>query len=225
MLYSLPAMEWKTSPDLVPYEDAVHWMEERVNAIRASDADEIVWLLEHPPLYTAGTSAKASDLLNAQFPVHQTGRGGQYTYHGPGQRVAYVLTDLQKRGGDVRRYVWNLEEWIIQTLAELGVRGERRDGRIGIWVEENNPRSSSPTDGSADNAVVESKIAAIGVRVRNGVTYHGVSLNVNPDLSHYAGIIPCGIDAYGVTSLEALDPAIKMQDADAALHKTFAVIF
>jgi lipoyl(octanoyl) transferase len=203
-------MEFITTPGLVHYEAAIAEMEARVAAIRAGSASEAVWLLEHPPLYTAGTSAKAADLLQAQFPVHQTGRGGQYTYHGPGQRIAYVMLDLQQRGGDIRKYVWQLEEWIIQTLAKFDVRGERREGRIGIWVAQD---------------TTESKIAAIGVRVRSGVTYHGVSINLDPDLSHYNGIVPCGIDEFGVTSLAALGASYSPAAVDAALQKTFAQIF
>jgi lipoyl(octanoyl) transferase len=197
-------MEWKTSPDLVKYDDAIAFMERRVAAIREQNADEIIWFLEHPPLYTAGTSAKAEDLIAAQFPVHQTGRGGQYTYHGPGQRIAYIMLDLQKRGGDVRKFVQSLEEAIIHTLADLDITGERRDGRIGIWTTHHE---------------VEEKIAAIGVRVTKGVTWHGLSLNINPDLAHYAGIIPCGISEYGVTSLQELGVTKKMQEIDVLLQQ------
>ncbi|MDB5478704.1 MAG: lipB [Alphaproteobacteria bacterium] len=199
-------IEWIKTPGLVKYEEAVAEMEKRVAAIRAGTAPEAVWLLEHPPLYTAGTSAKAADLLAPRFPVHQTGRGGQYTYHGPGQRIAYVMLNLAARGGDIRRYVWQLEDWVIQSLAALGIRGERREGRIGIWVGQ----------GSSEN-----KIAAIGVRVRGGVTYHGVSINVYPDLSHYAGIIPCGINAFGVTSLADMGNHAGMEKLDTALQENF----
>lgn len=195
---------------LLNYEAAVSEMETRVAAIRAGEQGEAVWLVEHPPLFTGGTSAKNDDLLEARFPVYQTGRGGQYTYHGPGQRVAYVMLDLQKRGGDIRHYVWQLEEWIIRTLAEFGIKGERREGRIGIWV----------VSGS-----IENKIAAIGVRVRSGVTYHGLAINVNPDLSHYAGIIPCGIDEFGVTSFENLGKVISLAELDKALLKTWPEVF
>ncbi len=185
-------------------------MAARVDAIRAGTADEAVWLLEHPPLYTAGTSAKATDLLQADFPIYETGRGGQYTYHGPGQRVAYVMVDLQKRGGDIRRFVWTLEEAIIRTLAVLGVTGERREGRIGIWVQ-------TPAG--------EKKIAAIGVRVTKGVTWHGLSLNVHPNLAHYAGIVPCGLSAYGVTSLEELGKPTEMHTVDAVLAQQLQALF
>jgi len=202
--------EWINTAGLVNYEAAVSEMETRVAAIRANAKPEAVWLLEHPSLYTAGTSARAGDLLNAQFPVFQTGRGGQYTYHGPGQRIAYVMVDLQNRGGDVRKFVWQLEEWLIRTLAEFGITGERREGRIGIWVV---------TDSG------EAKIAAIGVRVRHGVTYHGISINVDPDLSHYAGIIPCGIQEFGVTSMAQLGKKISLTELDQALKKTWDNVF
>jgi lipoyl(octanoyl) transferase len=200
-------MEWIVSPEPVLYPDAVSFMESRVAGIRAGTADEAVWLVEHPPLYTAGTSAKAEDLLTHKFPVFETGRGGQYTYHGPGQRVAYVMLDLKKRQEipDIRRYIYNLEEWIIRTLAEFGVRGERREGRVGIWVDHRNGQ--------------ESKIAAIGVRVRHWVTYHGISINVDPDLSHFTGIVPCGIKDHGVTSFAALGKNISLPDLDAALRR------
>src|SRR5205823_6357417 len=172
------AIEWRHGDGLVPYEDAVAEMESRVAAIRAGAAPELVWLLEHPPLYTAGTSARPEDLLDPRYlPVHRTGRGGRYTYHGPGQRIAYVMLDLSRRGRDVRCHVHRIEEWMIRTLARYGIRGERRDGRIGVWVV--------PPDGG------EEKIAAIGVRVRRWVTYHGVALNVDPELDHYRGIVPC----------------------------------
>lgn len=193
-------MEWKFSDELVEYEEAVSFMENRVAAIRADEADELVWFLEHPPLYTAGTSAKADDLLNPRFPVFDTGRGGQYTYHGPGQLVAYVMVDLKRHGPepDLKKYIHNLEEWIIRSLAALRVKGERREGRVGIWV--------------ADEAGPENKIAAIGVRVRHWVSYHGISLNIDPDLSHFGGIVPCGIAEHGVTSLQALGrPASQSQ--------------
>ncbi len=204
-------VEWRTASGLVPYEDAVRAMEARVAAIRAGTAGELVWLVEHPPLYTAGTSARDTDLLDAaRFPVHRTGRGGQYTYHGPGQRVAYVMLDLDTRGRDVRAFVTALEEWLIRALARLGVVGERRPGRVGIWVA---------------RGAREDKIAAIGVRVRRWVSYHGVALNVNPDLGHYGGIVPCGISEHGITSLADLGVAATMEDADAALRTAFAGIF
>src|SRR5438874_6655952 len=193
------AIEWRCSDRPVPYEEAVAAMEQRIAAIRNGAAPELVWLLEHPPLYTAGTSARAEDLLDPQrLPVHKSGRGGQYTYHGPGQRIAYLLLDLDRRGRDIRCHVWRLEEWIIATLARFGIRGERRDGRVGVWI----PRP----DGGDD------KIAAIGVRVRHWVSYHGVALNIDPDLDQYRGIIPCGIapeiSGHGVTSLARLGVTI-----------------
>lgn len=202
------SMEWEITPGLVPYPEALARMEARVAAIRGEGASDLVWLLEHPPLYTAGTSAKASDLLDPRFPVYQAGRGGEYTYHGPGQRVAYVMIDLKKRQAvpDIKKYVRQLEEWIIRALSEFGVTGERRDGRVGIWV--------ATPDGH------EAKIAAIGVRVRRWVAYHGIAINVNPDLSHFEGIVPCGIRDYGVTSLSVLlGRDVSMADVDAALKK------
>ena len=187
-------------------------MEERVTAIRDYGAPELVWLLEHPPLYTAGTSAAPEELLDAaRFPVYAAGRGGRYTYHGPGQRIAYLMLDLKRRGGDIRRYVHLLEELAIRTLAEFGVHGERREGRIGIWVELG--------DGS------EAKIGAIGVRVRRWVSYHGLALNLRPDLGHFQGIVPCGISEYGVTSLAALGVRADLADLDAALRRSFADLF
>ena len=205
-------IEWRVSDQLVPYEEALAFMEERVAAIRAGTAPECVWLLEHPPLYTAGTSAKPEDLLwHDRFPVYQTGRGGQFTYHGPGQRVAYVMLDLKKRGGDVRGYVHDLEEWLIRTLARFTVQGERRDGRVGIWVARGMGR--------------EDKVAAIGVRVRQWVTFHGISLNVDPDLSHFQGIVPCGISQHGVTSLWDLGNTPTMQDVDSAMMAAWDEVF
>jgi lipoyl(octanoyl) transferase len=208
-------VEWRTSSAAVPYEFAVDEMERRVAGIRAGAAPELVWLLEHPPLYTAGTSAINEDLLEpGRFPVHRAGRGGRYTYHGPGQRVVYVMLDLARRGQDVRCYVHRLEEWGIRTLAQFGVTGERREGRVGIWV---------------GHGLGESKIAAIGVRVRRWVTYHGMAINIDPDLDHYRGIIPCGIDpessGRGVTSLAALGIPATMTDADTALRATFDQAF
>jgi lipoyl(octanoyl) transferase len=205
-------VEWRIGTTLVDYRDAVEEMEGRVAAIRAGTAGELVWLLEHPPLYTAGTSARAEELLDpGRFPVHRTGRGGRYTYHGPGQRIAYVMLDLRRRGQDVRCYVHQLEEWVIRTLARFGVRGERRDGRVGIWVV----RPSGN----------EEKIAAIGVRVRQWVTYHGLALNVDPELENYRGIIPCGIAGHGVTSLTELGIAATTEEVDAALRRTFPEVF
>jgi len=204
------AIEWRLDPAPVGYEAAVAAMEARLHAIRHAGAPELVWLLEHPPLFTAGTSAQESDLVAAILPVHRTGRGGQWTYHGPGQRVGYVMLDLTARGGDLRAYVRNLEEWLIRTLADFSVRGERRAGRVGIWVAAGGR---------------EDKIAAIGVRIRQGVTYHGVSLNLNPDLTHYRGIVPCGISEHGVTSLHALGIATSMAELDGALRANFEPIF
>ena len=205
-------IEWRVSDAPVPYPEAVAAMEERVAAIRAGRAPELVWLLEHPPLYTAGTSAKAPDLVDpGLLPVYRSGRGGQYTYHGPGQRVGYVMLDLQRRGADLRRYVERLEEWLIRTLALFNVKGERRAGRVGIWIAEAGGR--------------ERKIAAIGVRVRHWVTFHGVALNVDPDLTHYRGIIPCGVREHGVTSLAAQGIAVAMPEVDAAMKRAFAMVF
>ncbi len=206
-------MDWIISEKPVDYVEAVSWMEQRVADVRSGAADEAVWLLEHPPLYTAGTSAKAEDLLNPRFPVYDTGRGGQYTYHGPGQRIGYVIQDLKKRQQvpDIKKYVWQLEEWVIRALAEFDVRGERREGRVGIWVDLGNGQ--------------EAKIAALGVRVRHWVTFHGVSINVDPDLSHFNGIVPCGIKEFGVTSLKALGQNVSLQDVDVALKKSFDTVF
>jgi lipoyl(octanoyl) transferase len=211
-LGGVSAIEWRISDHLLPYPEALAAMEERVAAIRAGTAPELVWLLEHPPLYTAGTSARAPDLLAPRrFPVFEAGRGGQYTYHGPGQRVAYVMLDLQRRKPDLRRYIRQLEEWVIRALARLNVRGERRADRIGIWVVKPGGQ--------------EAKIAAIGVRVRRWVTYHGVAINLEPDLEHFGGIVPCGISGFGVTSLADLGLTATMQDLDAALIGTFNEVF
>jgi lipoyl(octanoyl) transferase len=205
-------LEWRISDEPVGYDEAVAEMERRVAAIRAGTAPELVWLLEHPPLYTAGTSAQESDLLEpGLFPVHRTGRGGQFTYHGPGQRVAYVMLDLKRRGMDVRCFVAALEEWMIRTLARFNLEGERRAGRVGIWIDDGQGR--------------ESKIAAIGVRVRQWVTYHGVALNVDPDLAHYRGIVACGIRGHGVTSLVAQGITVGMAEVDAALKASFEPAF
>ena len=206
-----PAIQWRISDGPVDYADAVARMEARVAAIRAGTEPELVWLLEHPPLYTAGTSARDADLVApGRLPVHRTGRGGQYTYHGPGQRVAYVMVDLNRRGRDLRCFVWQLEQWVIETLAAFNVTGERRDGRVGVWVAR---------DGRED------KVGAVGVRVKRWVTYHGVSINVDPDLAHYAGIVPCGITEHGVTSLADLGIPATMDDVDVALRQTFAKVF
>ncbi len=206
------AMEWKTSDTPVSYPDALAEMEARVAAVGAGTAEDLVGLLEHPPVYTAGTSARAEDLLTAQFPVYDTGRGGQYTYHGPGQRVAYVIINLKKRQQvpDIKKYVWQLEEWVIRSLAHFDVTGERREGRIGLWVQ-------TPAG--------EKKIAAIGVRIRHWVAYHGLSINVNPDLSHFNGIIPCGIQEFGVTSLSELGKSVPMRALDEALKAEFPKVF
>ncbi|MEQ8327335.1 lipoyl(octanoyl) transferase LipB [Parvibaculum sp.] len=209
------APEWRVSDTPVPYDEAVREMEERVAAIAEGRARELVWLLEHPPLYTAGTSAEERDLIDPKrFPVFRTGRGGQYTYHGPGQRVAYVMLDLKRRKPDVRAFVEDLERWLIATLAEFNVTGELREGRVGVWVKR--PDRS---------LTAEDKIAAIGVRIRKWVTFHGVSLNVEPDLDHFTGIVPCGISQHGVTSLADLGLTATMSDVDVALKRTFADVF
>ena len=204
-------MEWKLSKEPVEYPGALSFMDARVDAIYKGEAEECVWLLEHPPLYTGGTSAKEHDLLEARFPVYPSGRGGEYTYHGPGQRVAYVMMDLRARQQkpDVKKYVWQLEEWIIRSLAEFGIKGERRCGRVGIWV--------AHADGR------EEKVAAIGVRIRRWVTLHGIAINVNPDLSHFGGIVPCGIAQHGVTSMAALGVQAGLTELDAALQSQFKV--
>lgn len=208
-------VEWRHAPALVDYPEAVAAMEARVAEIAAGTAPELVWLLEHPPLYTAGTSARREDLLSpGRFPVHATGRGGQYTYHGPGQRVAYVMLDLRRRGQDVRAFVAGLEAWIIRTLAQFNIRGERRDDRVGVWV----PR---PEKGEG----AEDKIAAIGIRVRRWVSYHGISINLDPDLSHFSGIVPCGISGHGVTSFADLGLTTSMIELDMALRIAFEDIF
>jgi len=212
-------MDWKNDIKRVDYKAALAFMEGRVADIRNGAAQDTIWLLEHDPLYTAGTSANADDLLNPRFPVYETGRGGQYTYHGPGQRVAYVMLDLKKRYQipDIKNYIWCLEEWIIRTLATFDVTGERRDGRVGIWVR------MEPYGGMAG---VEAKIAAIGVRIRHWVTYHGISINLNPDLSHFDGIVPCGISEHGVTSLHDLGRGdVTMDDLDNALRATWGEVF
>ena len=210
------AVEWRVGEALVAYDEALAAMDARAAAIAAGNAPELVWLLEHPPLYTAGTSAKPEELIEARFPVHQAGRGGQFTYHGPGQRVAYLMLDLNRRTPDVRAYVATLEEWIIRTLAAFNVRGERRDDRIGVWV-----RRPDKGDGFED------KIAAIGIRVRKWVTLHGIALNVEPDLSHFSGIVPCGVSnaRYGVTSLADLGLPITMAEVDMVMRQEFEVLF
>jgi lipoyl(octanoyl) transferase len=208
-------VEWVIAEGLTEYEQAVAFMEDRAAAIAEGRARELVWLVEHPPLYTAGTSAKGSDLIEPdRFPVHQTGRGGQYTYHGPGQRVAYVMLDLKRREPDLRRYVAALEAWLIATLGEFNIRGERREDRVGVWVRR--PEKGAST---------EDKIAAIGIRVRRWVSFHGISLNVEPDLAHFSGIVPCGVTQYGVTSLVDLGIPVTMPEVDAAMRRTFEDIF
>ncbi|MFQ5437240.1 MAG: lipoyl(octanoyl) transferase LipB [Paracoccaceae bacterium] len=213
-------VEWITSGGLVDYDAAIERMEARVNAIIAGRKDEAIWLLEHPPLYTAGTSAMPSDLTDPdRFPVHQTRRGGQYTYHGPGQRVAYAMLDLNRRGRDVRAYVHRLENWIIATLGAFGVHGEIRGDRVGVWVV----RRDLPP--GPDGAWREDKIAAIGVRLRKWVAFHGISINVDPDLGHFSGIVPCGIREHGVTSLVDLGKQVAMGDVDLALRRSFGGAF
>jgi lipoyl(octanoyl) transferase len=200
-------IEWKISDGLVPYDEALAFMERRAAAIRDGTAKECIWLLQHPPLFTAGTSTDVSELINPLgFPVHEAGRGGRYTYHGPGQRVGYVMLDLEKRGKDIRRFVHALEQWMIDALGQFGVNAHRAEGRIGIWVGE----------GSA-----EEKIGALGVRVKRWVTLHGFAINVDPDLSHFGGIVPCGISEFGVTSLVKLGKQIPLTRVDAALERTF----
>ena len=212
--------EWRISDGLVPYPQALAEMEARVEAIIAGRAPELVWLLEHPPLYTAGTSARPQDLLEPdRFPVHSTRRGGEYTYHGPGQRVAYVMLDLDRRGRDVRAFVRKLEDWVIRTLAEFAVKGERRPGRVGVWVVR--PDRPAQPDGSP----AEDKIAAIGVRLRRWVSFHGIAINLEPDLAHFGGIVPCGIREHGVTSLVDLGLPVTMADLDVALERAFREVF
>lgn len=213
-------VEWITQEGLVDYDEAVRFMEARADAIVRGEAGEAVWLLEHPPLYTAGTSARESDLTDpGRFPVHRTNRGGQFTYHGPGQRVVYVMLDVGARGRDVRRFVGALESWVIAALAEFGVTGEIREGRVGVWVAR--PDRPPLPDGSP----AEDKIAAIGIRLRRWVSFHGISINVEPDLGHFAGIVPCGINDRGVTSLVDLGLPVTMADLDAVLEATFPRIF
>jgi lipoyl(octanoyl) transferase len=212
----LAPVEWRLGEGLVPYDDALATMEQRAGAVASGTAPELAWLIEHPPLYTAGTSAKPTDLIEARFPVHQSGRGGQFTYHGPGQRVAYLMLDLRRRGADVRRYVATLEEWLIRTLAAFNVRGERREDRIGVWV-----RRPDKGEGRED------KIAAIGIRVKRWVSLHGVALNVEPELAHFQGIVPCGVSGqrYGVTSLVDLGVPVTMPEVDMVLRREFEALF
>lgn len=211
-----PPAEWRVADSPVAYQDAVEVMEKRAADIAAGNAPELVWLLEHPSLYTSGTSAKAADLLDARFPVFETGRGGQFTYHGPGQRVVYLMLDLKRRRPDVRAYVASLEQFTIRTLAAFNVRGERREDRVGVWV-------ARPEKGPAH----EDKIAAIGVRLKRWVSLHGISINVEPDLAHFSGIVPCGVEdpRYGVTSLVDLGLPVTMADVDVALKQAFKDVF
>jgi lipoyl(octanoyl) transferase len=240
-------MEWKISHGLTEYSAALEAMAARVTAIQAGQAEELVWLVEHPPLYTLGTSAKATDILAGDIPSFETGRGGQVTYHGPGQRVVYLMLDLKKRAAlhgeqpDLRAYVQQLEQWIILTLAQFGIEGFTRDGRVGVWVDtqadagscvaEGEPRTAGVSARGAKGAKSplqlhsEAKIAALGVRVQKWVTSHGIALNVNPDLSHYAGIVPCGIREFGVTSMHGLGVTASMTELDAALQNSFAMVF
>jgi lipoyl(octanoyl) transferase len=212
----LAPVEWRLGEGLIPYDEALATMEQRAGAVAAGMAPELAWLLVHPPLYTAGTSAKPTDLIEPRFPVHQTGRGGQFTYHGPGQRVAYLMLDLRHRGNDVRRYVATLEEWMIRTLAAFNIRGERREDRVGVWV-----RRPDKGDGRED------KIAAIGIRVKRWVSLHGVALNVEPELAHFQGIVPCGVSEqrFGVTSLVDLGVPVTMPEVDMVLRRQFEALF
>ena len=213
-------VEWTHSDTLIDYPQAIEHMETRVGQIIDGTADEEIWLLEHPPLYTAGTSADIADLVDPdRFPVYPSRRGGQYTYHGPGQRVVYAMLDLNKRGRDVRRFVWMLEEWVIETLAEFNVQGERREGRVGVWVV----RHDKPLN--ALGQPPEDKIAAIGVRLRKWVSFHGICINLEPELDHYSGIVPCGIAQHGVTSLVDLGLPVSMDDLDLALERAFVRVF
>ena len=213
-------VEWKITSGLTPYPDALAFMEDRVAAIHAGDAPELIWLVEHPPLYTAGTSAKRADLIDPdRFDVFEARRGGEYTYHGPGQRVAYVMLNVAARGRDVRKLVQDLEAWIIATLDSFNVKGDRRAGRVGVWVE----RPDKPL--MPDGSVAEDKIAALGIRLRKWISFHGLSINVEPDLGHFDGIVPCGISQHGVTSLVDLGLPVTMDDVDVALRATFDDVF
>lgn len=213
-------VEWIVSEGLTDYRSAEVAMENRASAIATGTADEAIWLVEHPPLYTAGTSARLSDLTDPdRFPVYPTKRGGQYTYHGPGQRVVYVMLDVGSRGHDVRRFVQQLENWVISTLDSFNIKGELRDGRVGVWVT----RPDKPL--TATGAVPEDKIAAIGIRLRKWISFHGISINVDPDLSHFDGIVPCGITEHGVTSLVDLGLPVTMADVDVALRRSFTSVF
>ena len=212
--------QWITTPGLTDYDEATAFMEARAEAIARGEADECIWLVEHPPLYTAGTSARPADLTDPdRFPVHTSKRGGQYTYHGPGQRVVYVMLDLGRRGRDVRAFVKGLEDWVIATLDDFNVTGEIRAGRVGVWVV----RDDKPL--TATGARPEDKIAAIGIRLRKWISFHGISINVEPELEHFSGIVPCGITEHGVTSLVDLGLPVTMEDVDVALQRTFADVF
>ena len=213
-------VEWRLEPGLTQYEDALAFMEARATAIREGSAPETVWLVEHPPLYTAGTSARSEDLVEPdRFPVFSAGRGGEYTYHGPGQRVAYVMLDLKRRREDVRAFVAALEEWIIRALGRFNVKGERREDRVGVWVV----RPDRPP--MPDGSTAEDKIAAIGIRLRRWVSFHGIAINVEPDLTHFSGIVPCGVSDHGVTSLVDLGLPVTMTDLDVALKAAFGEVF
>lgn len=218
--FGAPAVRWRVDTGLTPYSKAAEFMEQEAIKIANGEADELIWLIEHPPLYTAGTSAKIEDLIEPnRFDVFDTGRGGEYTYHGPGQRVAYVMLDLKRRKQDVRAFVSALEAWIIGTLGEMNVTGERREDRVGVWVKR--PEKAPLPDGSMS----EDKIAAIGIRLKKWVSFHGIALNVEPELEHFTGIVPCGVEQYGVTSLVDLGLPITMADADINLRKIFEEIF
>ena len=217
---ALPRPEWRITPGLTDYDEAVAFMEARARAIAAGEAGELIWLVEHPPLYTAGTSAKPQDLVDPdRFPVYEARRGGQYTYHGPGQRVVYVMLDVGARGRDVRAFVERLEAWVIAALGEFNIRGEIRPGRVGVWVER--PEKAPLADGRPR----EDKIAAIGIRLHRWVSFHGISINVDPALDHFTGIVPCGITGHGVTSLVDLGLPVTMDDLDLALGRTFDPVF
>ncbi len=216
---ALPPVEWRRFDAPLPYERTLLDMERQVTLVREQKAREQVWLLEHPPLYTAGTSARREDLLApTRFPVFETGRGGQYTYHGPGQRICYTLLDLNHRGKDIRKLVASLELWLIRTLAHFGIEGTVREGRVGVWV----PR---PDKALVNGEIPEDKIAAIGIRVRRWVTFHGLALNVCPELEHYSGIVPCGLSGFGVTSLHDLGIRVSMREVDEVLRNTFEEVF
>lgn len=213
-------VEWRTEPGLVAYPEALAFMEAHAELIRSAGAREMIWLVEHPPLYTSGTSARIEDLIDPErFPVYAAGRGGEYTYHGPGQRVAYVMLDLKRRREDVRAFVAALEEWIIRTLDAFNIKGERREDRVGVWVQ----RPDRPP--TLDGSTAEDKIAAIGIRMRKWVSFHGIAINVEPDLSHFGGIVPCGVQEHGVTSLVDLGLPVAMADLDVALKAAFEDVF